>query len=240
MADLENLERYAIRSDDGRSDPLVTWIDRQPTWPDGVRRLLVGDELAHPVERDPRLLAAREHPPDHPRQETQPAEVRGEQRERSEIERSGRDRTGADQQHEAQTDVRSTLAERHHTLFEDAVTDRGVTPVLDEHTQAAQHRFGGVVDLDGRRRGHHVAEQPGDALGRGAVGRPVLLDPRVEDPRRDADAEQRDDQHRCRSGVGGAQHEARDHREHDATGDVDHTVDEIGDILGVVAEVCHR
>jgi hypothetical protein len=161
----------------------------------GVGSLLFGDQLAHPVERDAGLLATREHAANHARQEAQPSEIGREQRERAEIERPGRDRSGAHEQHETQADVGRTLAERHHALFEDTVAHGRVATAFDEHAEAAQHRLGRVVDLDGRGRCHHVAEQPGDVLGRLTVGAAILLDPRVEHPGRDADAEQRDDQH---------------------------------------------
>ena len=71
--------------------PRSTLLQRQIAWPDRVGRVLVGDELAHPVERHTGLLAPRQHAPDHPRQEAEPAEVRDEQRQRADVECTGRD-----------------------------------------------------------------------------------------------------------------------------------------------------
>ena len=154
-----------------------------------------GDELAHAVDGDRRLLAAGEHAPDHPRQEAEPAEVGDEQGQRLDVERARRQRPGADEQHEPEPDVGGALAERHHALVEHAVAHGRAPAVVDEAAQPGEHGVGRVVDLDRRGRRHDVADETGDGRRGLAVVGPVPLDAPVERLRREHDADERDQQH---------------------------------------------
>ena len=78
---VEPFERHAFGALDGRPLADVTRSDREVPIGGGVRRVLVGHELAHPIERHAGLLAASQHATDHPGQERQPTQVGGEQSE---------------------------------------------------------------------------------------------------------------------------------------------------------------
>ena len=147
---------------------------------------------------------------------------------------------GADQQHEPETHVCRAPTERLDSFVEHAVAHRGDATHVDQCLQPSQDRRDGVVDPHRRGAGHHVADEPRDVARRGAIGRSSCLDPRVEHPGEGGDREQRGDEHRSGAGVGRSQHERGDDRERHSAGHVDHAVDELCDVLGVVAEVCDR
>ena len=238
--DVESVQRHPRRPVGVGTHALLAALDRQHAGARDVAGVAAGDQLAHAVDGDRRLLAAGQHAPDHPRQEAQVAEVGDEEGERPDVERTGCQGTGADEQHEPEPDVGRALAERHDALVEDAVAHRGLPAVVDEALQPGEHGVGGVVDLDRRGRRHDVADQTGHG-GRGlAVVGAVLLDAPVERLGREDDADQRHEQHGGGDGVGRAEQDAGGDGEHQPARHVDHAVDELGDVLGVVAEVGQR
>ena len=100
------------------------------------------------------------------RQEAQPSEVGGEQGKRADTEAPAGDRRGADDQDETEADIGRAVAEGEHALAEDAVANRCFTAPLDEPLEPGKEVLGGAVDLDGRGRRHHVADEPGDVTRR--------------------------------------------------------------------------
>ena len=238
--DLEALERHPRRPHRVRAHALLPPLDRQVALAHGVVDVGLGDEHAHPVEGDAGLLAAGEQAPDHPRQEAQPAEVGGEQRERADGEAAVGDRRGADDEHDAEADVGGAVAEGEHALAEHPVAYRRLAAPLDEPFEPGEEVLGGAVDLDRGRRRHHVADESGDVTRGEAVGLAVGLDPAVGEAGHEHDADHRQQQHRRGPGVGHPEDDPGGDAEHEAGRHVDDAVDQPGDVLDVVAEVGER
>ena len=235
--DAEPLQRDAIGPIRGGAGVVFTASDGQVAFADQIRLVVIGHQTAHAAECDGRLLASGQHSTDHARQEAQPADVRSEHGQLTHVERAGRERTGRHQQHQAQTHVGSALTERLHAVVEHTIAHGGVPTSLDQSVQMGEGGFGGVVHLHRGGGSHDVADETADRAGGLAVGCSIALDARVEHAGGDGDGRERQQQDGCGAGVDAAEHEPGEDGEDDPGADVDHAVDELSDVVDVVAEV---
>ena len=148
----------------------------------------------------------------------------------------------ADEQHEAETDVGRAPTERVDALLQHAIAHRrAAAAAVDQHTEAGEHRLAGIVHLHRGGRRHHVAQQAGHLFGGDTVGSRGSSLMRVSSTRV-ATPTPSNGMIRISSAAASAvpERETGDHREDETAGHVDHAVDEVGDVFGVIVEVGDR